>query len=366
MSSRNLLILYVDPVPLPLQRIVHEIPGQIIKQCLVTSYLKVDAVGKIQCWIENGEKTEEFAGDILAKIRKAAGQVSIIAIGKMDQKDKLSIFVSSLKYVTSVLAREIELIIRDLGLSSEKTQELSQLVANEILCNLAIRNDLTTGSPLLNEIREFSGWFVLNEKLKRQMVDTYVKTIDQYSTALTTRSSLLRRLTSKLGDRKNEIVTTIIVGLIAEACVRILIYVATMAHRMGREQDIERFGLPSPIISKIKSQENLTASEVAIVLDVEEWAAIVQLNSLKQLGAVSLLDAEERTWKGTGRKTFPEFGGAAVLRRGQDVVGSKEFHDAFSARFVDDRDFDWKPDRDTQDLVDLIIQKCSVGSQLSK
>lgn len=183
-----------------------EIRGQIEDRCLTTASLRIDELGKIEFSVRDTRGGDQTSRDMIARVEKVTGRLDVIAVGNIDGKERMSVFVSSLKNVTNVLAREVELTVRDLGLASEKTKDIAQVVANEIVCDVAIRHDINYGSLVLTKGRSFSGWFVVNEKLKQEMLSLYVKSIKQYSTSLmSTKSSLVRRLVAKLGERQTKL-----------------------------------------------------------------------------------------------------------------------------------------------------------------
>jgi len=359
MASTICWIIYVDRVPLPLKKVSKDIPGKLSNHSLLTKRLKIDDLGKIQCWGQNKKEVNELILDTVAKIEKLDEQVKVIAIGEKNQKGKTTVFVRNLKHITDVLARELELIVRDLGLSSEKTQEISHVVANEMLSNIAIKNKLNTGLIELDTARTFSGCFVINEKVEQKMTEKYIKTVQKYATTLeAAKSSSLRNLVNKLGEKKNEILTAVAVGLISEAAIKIIIYVGEIMHRRASHaEDIKTLGLPEFLLNKIKSKKAFTVSEVANILEIETWQVVTMLNTLVALGVLTLFDEKELIYKGTDRTTYYPALGAFFPPPIEKIVASKHFHEIFSMKFDVTPNINWTPDRNIKDIYESLKTK---------
>jgi hypothetical protein len=352
-------IVYLDPAPLLLTKIAKDIPCKISSYSLQTECLKIDDLGKIQCWGHNKKEVNKLILDTVAKIEKLDEQIEVIAIGEKDQKGKTTVFVRNLKHITNVLAREVELIVRDLGLSSQKTQEVSYVVANEMLSNIAIKNKLNTGLIELDMRRTFSGCFVINEKLVQKMTNKYIKTVQKYATTLeAAQSSSLRNLVNKLGEKKNEILTAVAVGLISEAAIRIIIYIGEIMHRRAsRAEDIKKLGLPEFLLNKIKSKNAFSVSEVANILEIEIWQVVTMLNTLVALGVLTLFDEKELIYKGTDRTTYHPALGAFFPTPKEKIVASKHFHEIFSMKFDVTPNINWTPDQNLKDLYESLKTK---------
>jgi len=345
-------------LPLHLGAIRKKIGGQIEGRCLTTSSLRIDELGKIEFSVRDIRGRDRAIRNMIGRVEKATGSLDIVAMGSIDEEERLSVFVSNLKDVTSVLAREVELTVRAMGLASERTKDIAQVVANEIVCDVAMRHDINYGSLVLTKGRTFSGWFVVNEKLRREMLSLYAKSTGQYSTSLTSNeSSLVRRLITKLGGRADEIATGVLVGLVVEACVRIVIYVIDILHYEGGMEDIEELGFPPLIVGKIRAGSVFTSSDIATALNSEEWEVLLMLNTLRQLDVATTLDIAERSWRGTETTKYPLVLGATVMAGEEEAVACEGFHDAISEAFPEKRDLDWKPDRTTGNLVKKLLRK---------
>jgi len=357
MASTICWIIYVDRVPLPLKKVSKDIPGKLSNHSLLTKRLKINDLGKIQCWGQNKKEVNELILDTVAKIEKLE-QIKVIAIGEMDQKGKTTVCVRNLKHITDVLARELELIVRDLGLSSEKTKEVSYVVANEMLFNIAIKNKLNTGLIELDMRRTFSGCFVINEKVVQKMTNEYIERVQKYVTRIeAAKSSSLRNIVNKLGETKNEILKAVALALISEAAIRIIIYVGEIMHsRASSAKDIKNLRLPEFLLNKVKSEKAFTVSEVANVLEIDTWQAVIMLNTLVALGVLTLFDDKELIYKGTDRTMYYPALGAFFPPPREKIVASKHFHDIYSLKFDVIPNVNWVPDRN-KDLYESLKAK---------
>lgn len=149
----------------------------------------------------------------------------------------------------------------------------------------------------------------------------------------------------------------VLVGLVVEACVRIVIYVTDIFHSEGGMEDIVELGLPPLIVSKIESESVFTSSEIATALKSEEWEVLLMLNTLRQLDVATAVDAAERSWRGTGTTKYPSVLGAYVGGGGEEAVACEGFHDAVCEAFPEKKDLDWRPDRTTRNLVKSYLRK---------
>jgi hypothetical protein len=357
MKNPHCVILYVEPIPLTLEKIAETIQGKIIDHCFLAPGLRIDELGKIQCWAESKKEAEEAALDILAKIEKASGQMQPIAIGSRSQKGKMSVFVSSLKQVTKILAREVELLIYDLGLHSEKTRELAEVVANEILCDIVVKNTVDAGSMFLHFSKTFSGWFVVNEELRQKMVNTYLrKSTEIFSILKTNKSPLLKRLTQTIGNRKEDIAAAIIVGLVAEAILRVIVYLSEIMHAPGKEKDIKELGLPSSLLNMIQSKKAVSLAEAAKASGMEEMVVAATLNTLAGIWVVRLVNADERIYQGTGVTTYSPPPAVTTFFRGDETLMSVVFYVSCGIRFDKHEELDWKPESDLKELYHRIFK----------
>ena len=154
--------------------------GKIQDQRLVTQSLTVDALGKVRCSESSKRKSKEDLVTAVEEIKDVCG-VSVLAIGEVNSEGKMSVFVPSISNISKTLAIELELLIRDLGLYSEKTPELCTIISNEMIAHIAIRHNLNTGSPLLHEARAFSGLIEIDEKLELELVKKYAEKLQEYT-----------------------------------------------------------------------------------------------------------------------------------------------------------------------------------------
>jgi len=351
------IIIYVEPTPLSLDSIAREIPGEVSDHALTAPCLVIDELGKIQCWGQDRKMVEPLVFDVLDKIKRTSGQATVIAVGKTNQSGQTAVLAKP-KHVTTVIARETELIIRDLGLLSEKTKDISQVVANEMLSNLAIKNNVTTDSNIPFTSRLFTGWFLINEKLKKKLASTYMKKTQRYSATFdANRSSVIRTLVAKLGEKKEEIIIAITVGLIVEACIRAILYIFTTVHYERGTSSIKELELPETLMGNIKSQRSFSASEIARALNREEWSTIAMLNTLKEIGLLKLIDMYDRTYKGTGVTKFPNVMGSTTFPLTEEIIASDGFHKSFSMKLYDKGGFIWRPDRDIMTLIEKLWQE---------
>jgi hypothetical protein len=350
------VVLYLDRTPISLEAIAQKAPGEISTETLVTNNARIDELGIVHCWGSDPQECKKLILQILASINAAIGKVTIIACGEEDDSHgKVSIFVRNLKNVTDVLAREVEVVVRDLGLHSEKTHEISHIVANEIMCDVAIQHSVNTGSLLLRSLTQFSGWLVINERLKKEMVRRYTKSVEQYAAVIKGKSPLLKRFEEVMLEKKGDLAIAIISGLVVEVCIRLIIYLAFSAHREVGTNPITILKLPAPVMAKVQSEKVFSASEIAKETGTDEIWAVLLLNTLADLELVRMVSPIARTYVGTGLKSVPRVVGATECPEEEKAVTSAEFRAILEVPLKEEGQFDWWPSRPESTMKDIYL-----------
>lgn len=338
MTPKIISVMYLQPIPLQLSEIKSKMGGKIEGPCLVTPSLIISELGKVQCSTSSKRKAKEELVSAMKEIKSVRNDTCLLAIGEVDNEGKMSVFVPSVSNISRVLAVELELLVRDLGLYSEKTPELCTTISNEMITSIAIRYNLNTGSPVLHEARAFSGILEIDERLKRELIKKYGEKLQEYTAtvSLWKSSSLLKRLTKVIGDNQKQILTSVATGLIAEAIVRIIVYFSFIGHREDGKMSINRLkGVPPLLLAKINSQKVFSAYEIASLLNSDTGTVVCLLNMLRDMKIVRLISKENGAYKGTGVVELRAVVGANEHLQKIGVSASTAFHEAASITFND-------------------------------
>ncbi len=319
--------------------------------------VEINNFGKIYCWGENLDICEQSVFGILELLENKFGEIDIIAIGEQDKSGKSSIFVSRFEHITTVLSKEIEMIINELGLTSASTDTLSKVVAHELLKKIAIKNKIDRGYSHLNESINFSHWFVIDEKIKQKMIDTYRDEMDNYIDKYYDNKSRLKNLISSITNNKEDIVKSIISGIIIELCMRVIINLNTYLHSEKGEIDIIDYNLPKKLYDKIQSGEAFKISEISKKIGINEISLILILNSLIEPNVIEIIDENKEIYKGTGKTTVPNVMGSYNPGPKEKAIKSDIFINEMKLLTIPYIKQEWLPDRNLLKIYEKLEKR---------
>jgi hypothetical protein len=342
--------LYVDPVPIPLEALQPVFKARLHKGSLVSSQVIIRKHGSFEISPRRERDSDKLLRSTLHKAQKAVPNIVLLAIGSIDHNGILSVYCTSRRHITTVLAREIQGTVRDIGLFSEKTVELSHIIANELLCRIVVKNECDIGTELLEpSSTSFSGIFVINEPMRKRMVQSYLEHSRRYSDAVTrSGNTSIRRWLYKLGFTKKDVLHAIVAAIIVEAAFRVIVILMETGHSEARERgDVSDLGFPSSLVQRLDSDSSFSAAEMASQSHLGEFEVVEILTTLKKLGIVDIVDRSERHYKPTGSKGIPiliasihQVTEMAPLRSDMFMSGRKVFRTV-----IDDEQRGWEPDK---------------------
>jgi len=309
--------------------------------------------GKIE--IQNIKKKEmKKLVSNLSNKHKFSKDNEIIGFGVTNSINIISIYFKFLSSITKILNTEIIQLITELGLFSSKTQEIANLVSNEILTRISIDYDVNGRSFFLTSSISFTGCFVLNEKIKKQMIDTYTKELNKIMHTLKgTNNPKLDRFVTIIKKQSLDLPTALLAGLITEASLRVILSLTEILHNEKGQDDISSLDLNAVIVKKVKSRKEFSARELSKMIRQPEWFLISHLNMLRQLKLVKLVDKELGVYVGTRVEKFPRVMGARNSRLSLKKASCSFFHNMLSIKFKEDGPSSWTHDEDDGLYADI-------------
>lgn len=306
--KRKVFVLYVSPAPIPIGALRRTFNARLSKGSLVSRQLTVYPYGKIEVTPDPGQDPKQLLRGVVSKARRAVPSLSLLAIGAKLSDGRLSIYVANRRYVSQVLGYEIEATIRDLGLFSEKTEQLSSIVANEMLCRVVVKNDWDDGSLILEpSSTSFTGMFVIDDKMRQRMVRAYLENARKYLNALNRNNgNIINRLLQKLGFTKKDILNAIVAAIIVEATIRFLVSLVEIGHSEAEElQDVTHLRPPPSLLQKLEDADPFTAAEIAREDGLGEFQVLEMLTTLRKLRIVTIVNRSRRVYRATGKRSIP-------------------------------------------------------------
>lgn len=337
------IVAYFEPIPSSEKLLEFGVSGK--------NY-KISKFGKIFCCNDNKKECKKQFIKLVSKMTEYFDNLNIIAIGEQDLTGKTSVFISYFEHLLTVLSKEVAITIHGLGLDSNNTENLSKVVAFEILKSVAINNRVDNGAPYLNDSTEFSHWFVIDENHRQKMVKLYVDKINYYVKHLNMKKSKSKKIIEKITDKRDEIIISILSGIITELTLKIIVNVCSYLHSEEGEVDIITYDIPRKLHQVILSEEIFSTLELSKEIGMNELSLILFLNSLIEPEIIELVDVEKGYYKGTGKIKVPNVMGSYLPGAIEKALDSSIFINDLDIEYDLGKIMKWTPDRNIPDVYE--------------
>jgi len=316
----------------------------------------LDEYNKIYYTFKN---TKKGKADFVAFCRELEEcyKLKIIGMGEYDGEGKTTIHVIYRKDIINILSKEIQIIINELGLNTGIVTEISNVLALEILKEIAIKRNLDMNLMFQYSSNTFMYFFVIDEKTRSKIIDLYQKNLNEYTSNIKCENSIMDRLRIIVKNNKKELTISIISGIIIETCMRILIVLLDTPHLDGGEVKVTKNDLLKEIYELIISKKPFSIEGVKKVSQMTELDIILLLNSLIEAKLVK--KNYKDVFYGTGKRTLPNVLGKTEFLIDEIAEISSLFVPYNDQILSSNDDFNWKR---TDLLSDLLKDLYSYSS----